>query len=59
MNDVIVEPIRRIREKLIERYGGIDGYFRHCQAQESAEAGRHRPRNHKRGTVTGKASNRR
>ena len=34
MNDVIVEPIRRVREELINRYGGIDGYFKHCQAQE-------------------------
>jgi len=59
MSDVIVEPIRRIREKLIRRYGGIDGYFRHCQAQESAVAGRHRPRNRKRRTTTGKANNRR
>src|SRR5947209_1386991 len=40
MNDVIVEQIRRIREQLINRHGGIDGYFKHCQAQERAWAAR-------------------
>ena len=36
MSDKIVEEIRRIREQLIERHGGIDGYFEHCQAQDRA-----------------------
>ncbi len=38
MSDMIVEQVRRVREELIDRYGGIDGYFRHCQAQERASA---------------------
>ena len=38
MSDVIVEQVRRVREELVNRYGGIDGYFRHCQAQERAPA---------------------
>ena len=36
MSDEIVEQVRRVREQLIERYGGIDGYFKHCQAQDRA-----------------------
>jgi hypothetical protein len=47
MNDSIVEPIRRIREELINRYGGIDGYFKHCQAQERAWAARSKSRHRK------------
>ena len=36
MNDVIVDEVSRVREELINRYGGIDGYFKHCQAQDQA-----------------------
>jgi hypothetical protein len=36
MNHEIVEEVRQVREQLIERYGGIDGYFKHSQAQERA-----------------------
>ncbi len=36
MNDEIVEQVRRVREELIERFGGIEGYFKHCQAQKRA-----------------------
>lgn len=48
MNDV--EEVRRVREELIERYGGIDGYFKHCQAQERAQASRMKSRRRKRMT---------
>ena len=34
MNDDIVEPIRRVREELIKRYGGMDGYIKHIQAMD-------------------------
>jgi hypothetical protein len=27
-----VEQVRRVREELINRHGGIEGYFRYCQA---------------------------
>ena len=47
MNDVIVEQVRQIREELIIRYGGIDGYFKHCQAQERARTTRPKPRRRK------------
>ncbi|MSR60496.1 MAG: hypothetical protein EXS05_23120 [Planctomycetaceae bacterium] len=40
MSDEIVDEVRRVREELIERYGGIDGYFKHCQQQEKARANR-------------------
>jgi hypothetical protein len=43
MND-IVEHIRRVRAKLIRRYGGIEGYFQHCQALDRASAGRAKSR---------------
>jgi hypothetical protein len=49
VNDDIVEEIRRIREELINRHGGIEGYFRHCQAQERAATARRKPR-HANGT---------
>jgi hypothetical protein len=39
MNDIIVEEVRRIREELIERHSGIDGYFKYCQAQDRAWQG--------------------
>jgi hypothetical protein len=29
MSDVIVDEIRRLREELINRHGGIDGYFKY------------------------------
>lgn len=45
MNDV--EQITRIREELIKRYGGIEAYFKHCQAQERAWAARSRQRRKK------------
>jgi hypothetical protein len=44
MNDEIVEQVRRVREELIERFGGIEGYFKHCQAQERAARAKARPR---------------
>ena len=48
MADIIVEQIRRVREELINRYGGIDGYFKHCQAQERASTTRRNSRGGKR-----------
>ena len=39
MSDEIVEQTREVREELIARHGGIDGYFKHCQAQDRASAG--------------------
>jgi transcription-repair coupling factor (superfamily II helicase) len=36
MKDPIVDEVRRVREELIQRYGGIDGYFKHLQAMDRA-----------------------
>ncbi len=47
MRDVIVDEVRRVREELINRFGGIDGYFQHCQSQDRASAGRRKPRERK------------
>jgi hypothetical protein len=38
MNDEIVEQTRKVREELIGRHGGINGYFKYCQAQDRASA---------------------
>jgi hypothetical protein len=34
MTDPIVDEVRRVREELIERYGGLEGYLKHCEAQD-------------------------
>ena len=47
MTDVIVEEVRRVREELIRSFGGIDGYFQHCQSLDRAAAGRGKPRKRK------------
>ena len=44
MSDEIVEQVRRVREQLIERHGGIEGYLKHCQAQDRAARARARRR---------------
>jgi hypothetical protein len=56
MADIIVEEIRRIREELINRYGGIDGYFKHCQAQERALASRSKSQRRKQPARKGRRS---
>jgi hypothetical protein len=48
MSDIIVEEVRRVREELIKRHGGIEGYFKYCQAQDRARASRLKARPHKR-----------
>jgi len=58
MTDVIVEEIRRVREELIERYGGIDEYLRHCQAQDRAWATRSKSRRRKKRAPTTRKGNR-
>ena len=54
MNDVIVDEVRRVREELIIRYGGIDGYFKHCREQEKVRANRPKSRARKRPTRAGR-----
>lgn len=54
MDDVIVEEVRRVREELIKQYGGIDGYFERCQAQERASKARSKSLQRKQRTVAGR-----
>ena len=54
MNDMIVEQVRRVREELIKMYGGIDGYFKRCQAQERARAARPKSQQRKQRSVAGR-----
>jgi hypothetical protein len=34
MIDPIVDEVRRVREELIQRYGGLEGYLKHCEEQD-------------------------
>jgi len=34
MTDPVVDEVRRVRQELIRRYGGLEGYLKHCEAQE-------------------------
>ena len=38
MYDPIVDEVRRVREELINRYGGLHGYIKHLQAMDRARA---------------------
>ena len=38
MTDPILEEVRRVREELFKRYGGVDGLFKHLQAMDRARA---------------------
>ena len=32
--DLIVEEVRRVRDQLVKKYGGLDGWIRHLQAMD-------------------------
>jgi hypothetical protein len=36
ITDSNVEEVRRVREELIKRHGGLDGYMKHLQAMDRA-----------------------
>jgi hypothetical protein len=36
--DVIVDEVRRVREELIKRYGGLDGWIQHLQEMDRQRA---------------------
>ena len=38
MYDPIVDEVRRVREELIDRYGGLHGYIKHLQAMDRERA---------------------
>ena len=50
-NDPIVDEVRRVREELIERYGGIDGYFKHLQAMDRARTRKAKQQGRKKSTT--------
>jgi hypothetical protein len=33
-NDVIVDEVRRVRDELVKKYGGLDGWIQHLQAMD-------------------------
>jgi hypothetical protein len=36
--DVIVDEVRRVREELVKRYGGLDGWIEHLQEMDRERA---------------------
>jgi hypothetical protein len=36
IEDPIVDEVRRVRDKLVKRYGGLDGLVKHLQAMDRA-----------------------
>lgn len=40
--DVIVDEVRRVREVLVRRYGGLDGWIEHLQEMERAREAKQR-----------------
>ena len=38
--DVIVDEVRRVRDELVKRYGGLDGWIEHLQAMDRERAGK-------------------
>ena len=38
MNDPIVEEVWRVREELIKKHGGLDGYIKHIQTMDKERA---------------------
>ena len=36
MTDPILEEIWRVRQELLKKYGGVDGYFQHIQKLDRA-----------------------
>ena len=45
MSDPILEEIWRVREKLIQEHGGIDGYFKYVQQLDRARRRKAKQRN--------------
>ncbi len=36
--DVIVDEVRRVRDRLVQRYGGLDGWIEHLQEMDRERA---------------------
>lgn len=54
--DVIVDEVRRVREELIKRYGGLDGWIEHLQQMDRERARKKKLRTaKKRASIAGKS----
>ena len=42
--DVIVDEVRRVREELVKRYGGLDGWIEHLQQMDRERASKGKQR---------------
>lgn len=38
--DPIVDEVRRVRDELVKKYGGLDGWIDHLQKMDQARAGK-------------------
>lgn len=38
--DVIVDEVRRVRDQLVKRYGGLEGWIEHLQSMDRQRAGK-------------------
>jgi len=38
--DVIVDEVRRVRDELVKRYGGLEGWIEHLQTMDRERAGK-------------------
>lgn len=56
IEDPIVDEVRRVRDKLVKRYGGLDGLVKHLQAMDRARLQKSKQR--RRRTATKRASTR-
>ena len=51
--DVIVDEVRRVREQLVKRYGGLDGWIEHLQTMDRQRAGKAKQQTAKKRTANG------
>jgi hypothetical protein len=54
--DVIVDEVRRVRDELVKRYGGLDGWIEHLQAMDRDRARKAKQRTGKKPASNGRKS---
>jgi hypothetical protein len=54
VRDVIVDEVRRVRDELVKRYGGLDGWIKHLQAMDRERARKAKRRTAKKQPAKGK-----
>lgn len=55
--DVIVDNVRRVRETLVKRHGGLDGWIEHLQSMDRARLHKAKRRKATKPTLSGKLGN--